>query len=82
MINSPLIMLIEGDNGAVKFSHMTDTVGDANEAAPVSCRRAMGVVWGSDFASWDSLQHTTTNSVTMLATVNCIQLTSTFNSSP
>lgn len=29
--------------------------------------RAMGVVWGIDFASWDSLQHTTTNSVTMLA---------------
>lgn len=42
MINSPLIMLIEGDNGAVKFSHMTDTVGDANEAAPVSCRARYG----------------------------------------
>lgn len=35
-------MLIEGDNGAVKFSHMTDTVGDANEAAPVSCRARYG----------------------------------------
>lgn len=35
-------MLIEGDNGAVIFSHMTDTVGDANEAAPVSCRARYG----------------------------------------
>lgn len=35
-------MLIEGDNEAVIFSHMTDTVGDANEAAPVTCRARHG----------------------------------------